>query len=153
MPFYPQVQIWDTAGFERFRAITQSYYKRADVIVLVYDISDSESFESIPEWLSGVEEKAEGVDRFLIGNKSDCAEADRKIQAHLGKKFAEDNDMPFLETSAKNGNNIHELFMEIAKMHLNKKQSRNTDTLQNCIILEKTEKPKKTKRWYFCYLF
>ena len=123
MPFYPQVQIWDTAGFERFRAITQRYLQSSG---------------------------RSSADIFL---KCDCAEADRKIQSHLGKKFAEDNDMPFLETSAKNGNNIHELFMEIAKMHLNKKQSRNTDTLQNCIILEKTEKPKKTKKWYFCYLF
>ena len=119
-----QLQIWDTAGQERFRTITQSYYRSADAIVLVYDIGSANSFRNLPEWLSEVERYAgNSVHRILIGNKSD--RTDREITADLGKQFAQENDMPFLETSAKNSDNIDELFLQLAKtlrdVHVDKK--------------------------------
>ncbi len=121
---HSQLQIWDTAGQERFRTITQSYYRSADAIVLVYDIGCATSFRNLPEWLSEVERYAgNSVHRILIGNK--CDRTDREIQAELGRQFATENDMPFLETSAKNSDNIDELFLQLAKSlresHVDKK--------------------------------
>ncbi len=113
MSYSLQLQIWDTAGQERFRTITQSYYRSADAIVLVYDIGCATSFRNLPEWLSEVERYAgSSVHRILIGNK--CDRMDREIQSELGKQFATENDMPFLETSAKNSDNIDELFLQLA---------------------------------------
>ena len=119
-----QLQIWDTAGQERFRTITQSYYRSADAIVMVYDIGSSLSFRNLPEWLAEVERYAgNSVHRILIGNKSD--RPDREIDATMGKQFADENGMPFLETSAKNSDNIDALFLQLAKTlrdsHVDKK--------------------------------
>ena len=112
-PFSLQLQIWDTAGQERFRTITQSYYRSADAIVLVYDIGSATSFRNLPEWLSEVERYAGNtVHKILIGNKSD--RTDREITQDLGKQFADESNMPFLETSAKNSDNIDELFLQLA---------------------------------------
>ena len=109
----PQLQIWDTAGQERFRTITQSYYRSADAIVLVYDIGLQVTFRNLPEWLSEVERYAgNNVQKILIGNKSD--RPDREITSELGRQFSHENDMPFLETSAKNSENIDELFLQLA---------------------------------------
>lgn len=120
----PQLQIWDTAGQERFRTITQSYYRSADAIVLVYDIGSQGTFRNLPEWLSEVERYAgSNVQKILIGNKSD--RHDREITPELGRQFAQENDMPFLETSAKNSDNIDELFLKLAttlrESHVDKK--------------------------------
>jgi small GTP-binding protein len=108
-----KLQIWDTAGQERFRTITQSYYRSADAIVLVYDIGSATSFRNLPEWLSEVDRYAGNtVHKILIGNKSD--RTDREIQTALGSQFAQENDMPFLETSAKSADNIDKLFEVLA---------------------------------------
>ena len=109
-----QLQIWDTAGQERFRTITQSYYRSADAIVLVYDIGSSATFRNLPDWLSEVDRYAGNtVHKILIGNKND--RIDREIATTLGQQFSQENDMPFLETSAKNADNIDRLFEELAK--------------------------------------
>ena len=102
LPLSPQLQIWDTAGQERFRTVTQSYYRSADAIILVYDIGLPVIFRNLPEWLSEVERYAKSnVQKFLIGNKSDDW-PDRKISIELGRKFSQENDMPFLEVSTIN---------------------------------------------------
>lgn len=109
-----QLQIWDTAGQERFRTITQSYYRSADAIVIVFDIGVQQTFRDLPEWLSEVERYAgNAVHRIIIGNKSD--RVDREVSKELGTSFASENGMPYLETSAKNSNNIDELFMQLAQ--------------------------------------
>ena len=90
----------------------------------MYDISSATSFRNLPEWLAEVERYAgNSVHRILIGNKSD--RSDREIETELGKQFAQENSMPFLETSAKNSNNIDQLFLQLAKTlrdsHVDKK--------------------------------
>nr|CAH7763645.1 unnamed protein product [Callosobruchus chinensis] len=108
------LQIWDTAGQERFRSITQSYYRSAHALILVYDISCQPTFDCLPDWLREIEEYASSkVLRVLVGNKID--REDREIPTHVGEEFAERHNMYFLETSAKESDNVERLFMQIAE--------------------------------------
>ena len=66
------MQIWDTAGHEKFRTITTSYYRGAHAIVIVFDITDRKSFQQVEKWLSEIDKFAkENVLKFIVGNKSD----------------------------------------------------------------------------------
>ena len=114
-----KVQIWDTAGHERFRSITYSYYRGANAIIIVFDLSDKKSFISITEWLKQIEKHAkENVFKFLVGNKSDLVEQ-RKISYDEAKQYADEHELPYIETSAKEGININELFDSSIKSFLN----------------------------------
>ena len=105
-----KVQIWDTAGHERFRSITYSYYRGANAIIIVFDLSDKKSFINIIEWLKQIEKHAkENVFKFLVGNKSDLID-ERKVTYEEAKQYADEHDLPYIETSAKEGININELF-------------------------------------------
>ena len=115
-----KVQIWDTAGHERFRSITYSYYRGANSIIIVFALSDKKSFISITEWLKQIEKHAkENVFKFLVGNKSDL-EDQRQVSYEEAKQYAEEHDLPYIETSAKNGININELFDSSIKTFLSK---------------------------------
>ena len=82
--------------------------------MLVYDIGTATTFKNLNEWLSEVDRYAGStVHKILIGNKSD--RTDREVPTHLGSQFAQENDMPFMETSAKNADNVDKLFEQLAK--------------------------------------
>ncbi|EGR27802.1 Ras family protein, putative [Ichthyophthirius multifiliis] len=117
-----KLQIWDTAGQERFRTITNAYYKGADVIVLVYDISNNESFQDIEKfWLKEVENYAEkDVELILLGNKCDL-DAQRTIDTIQVQEYAEKKGMEFYETSAKTNESIEKAFVNIGKKLIAKK--------------------------------
>ena len=113
-----KVQIWDTAGHERFRSITYSYYRGANAIIIVFDLSDQKSFISITEWLKQIEKHAkENVFKFLVGNKMDLVD-ERKVSFEEAKQYADEHDLPYIETSAKEGININELFDNSIKSFL-----------------------------------
>jgi Ras-related protein Rab-1A len=106
---------WDTAGQERFRTITASYYRGAHGIIIVYDITDEESFLSVQQWLSEIEKYAsENVNKILVGNKADLADK-RQVRYEDAKAFADEHGMSFLETSAKEDTNITEAFELMAR--------------------------------------
>ncbi|VDK77042.1 unnamed protein product [Litomosoides sigmodontis] len=110
-----KLQIWDTAGQERFLAITTTYYRDADALLLVYDLTNRQSFINIRDWLARIKENAkETVLVTLVGNKMDL-QSGRKVQYEEGRQLAEAYDIAFIETSAKSGENVKETFQEIAR--------------------------------------
>lgn len=110
-----KLQIWDTAGQERFRTITSSYYRGAHGIIVVYDVTDSETFSNVKQWLQEIDRYAsEGVDKLLVGNKSDLT-SKKVVEYSVAKEFADQLNIPFLETSAKNATNVEQAFLTMAK--------------------------------------
>jgi len=110
-----KLQIWDTAGQERFRTITSSYYRGAHGIIIVYDVTDLDSFNNVKQWLKEIDRYAsENVNKLLVGNKSDLADKRAVAQAEA-KAFAEELGVKFLETSAKNSINVEDAFMTMAR--------------------------------------
>ena len=119
-----KLQIWDTAGQERFKNITASYYRGGNGVLVVYDITERESFDNLTSWLIEIEKNAnKNVYKLLIGNKCDL-EDKRKVTYQEGKDFAESNGMKFIETSAKDNTKVQEAFelltSEIMKSAVNK---------------------------------
>jgi len=115
-----RLQLWDTAGQERFHTITTSYYRGAMGIILVYDITSQKSFDNITKWLQNIEMHASAdVERILIGNKCDW-EAKRIVPKDRGAALAHNQNISFLETSAKTNYNIDETFETLAKQILKK---------------------------------
>jgi len=110
-----KLQIWDTAGQERFRTITTSYFRGAQGIVLVYDVTDRRSFESIRNWISQIQQHADvHVNKILIGNKCDMLD-EKVVSTEEGKKLAKEFGMDFWEASAKNNTNVEQCFLTIAR--------------------------------------
>ncbi|KRW98601.1 P-loop containing nucleoside triphosphate hydrolase [Pseudocohnilembus persalinus] len=110
-----KLQIWDTAGQDRFRTITNSYYRGAHGILIVYDITDKESFENVRTWCSEIEKHAqENVNKMLVGNKCDQQEK-RQVTYDQGMELAKQFKMPYMETSAKNAHNIDLCFTTITR--------------------------------------
>jgi Ras-related protein Rab-1A len=113
-----KIQIWDTAGQERFRTITKTYYRGAHGYVLVYDITSAESFEHVKYWLGEIKKNGnEDVHKVIVGNKADL-EDQRMVKFDEGKAFSDEKNIPFLETSAKDGLNVQDLFMRMTRGYL-----------------------------------
>merc|ERR1712091_458414 len=109
-----KLQIWDTAGQERFRTITSSYYRGAHGIIVVYDVTDGESYTNVKQWLEEIQRYAcEGVNKLLVGNKCDLVNK-RVVDKKSAEEFAEKFGITFLETSAKNNPNVEAAFMTMA---------------------------------------
>ena len=115
-----RIQIWDTAGQEAFRSITRTYYKNSTCAFIVYDITDKKSFDNVITWLNEVKDMCyKDILICLIGNKCDL-EGKRVISFEDGKSLADQNNLLFYETSAKNGINIQECFNESATILVDK---------------------------------
>jgi len=109
-----KLQIWDTAGQERFRTITSSYYRGAHGIIIVYDVTEMESFNNVKQWLHEIDRYAsEGVNKLLVGNKADLV-SKKQVDTASAKELADSLSMPFLETSAKSATNVEQAFMTMA---------------------------------------
>lgn len=110
-----KLQIWDTAGQDRFRAITKNYYKGANGIILIYDVTSIQTYENVKNWLQQIREEASpNVVIYLVGNKIDMSD-ERKIKKEEGEKLAGEFKLPFFETSAKEGTGVSETFEALVK--------------------------------------
>ncbi|KAI9018720.1 ras family-domain-containing protein [Phycomyces nitens] len=118
-----KLQIWDTAGQESFRTITRSYYRGAAGALLVYDITRRDTFENLSTWLEDVRQHANpNTVIIVIGNKSDL-DSKRQVSREEGERFARENDLFFLEASAKSADNVEEAFVKTAQSIQKKIQS------------------------------
>ena len=111
-----KLHIWDTSGQERFRAMTNLYYRDAQVAILTYDITNEQSFSSIDFWIKELKYKVENENMILclVGNKCDVNSNEKKVTTLKGKNFAAEHNMIFFETSAKTGEGVKDLFVTIA---------------------------------------
>jgi len=111
-----KLHIWDTSGQDRFRSMTNLYYRDAQVAILTYDVTNESSLDSLNYWLNELNDKVE-IDNMLLclaGNKTDVDQSEKRVPTSKGKAFAEQHNMLFYETSAKTGVGVKELFQAIA---------------------------------------
>ncbi|KAJ8273603.1 hypothetical protein GJAV_G00103490 [Gymnothorax javanicus] len=113
-----KAQIWDTAGLERYRAITSAYYRGAVGALLVYDITKHLTYESVERWLKELYDHADQhIVVMLVGNKTDL-ESVRTVPTEEAKDFAEKNNLLFMETSALDSTNVENAFNNVlAEIH------------------------------------
>uniref|UniRef100_A0A915CQN0 Uncharacterized protein n=1 Tax=Ditylenchus dipsaci TaxID=166011 RepID=A0A915CQN0_9BILA len=110
-----KLQIYDTAGQERFRSITASYYRDADALLLIFDVTNRTSFDNIRNWLAQVREYAkDNVQITLVGNKIDLS-AQRKVKTDEARQLAQTYNISYIETSAKTGQHVQDAFSDLAK--------------------------------------
>jgi len=129
-----ELQIWDTAGQERFFSITKSYYRGSDGIFLTFDISSEDSFSNTEKWVAAVQSKIEEkVPIFLLGNKKDLVDTAKidelgtiqkmkDLSRRLSKDIPKEQEVKWYVTSAQSGENIEEIFEDMAKVILEKKR-------------------------------
>ena len=143
-----KLQIWDTAGHEKFRTITTSYYKSAHAIIILYDITQKTSFDHIRNWITEIDKFGkQGVLKVIVGNKSDM-ENNRKITKEAAENLALKYGIKLWEVSAKDNTNIEEMFLDTIKTLLEKNSkiiSEGSSMVTN-IQLNKNVKNKKNKK-------
>ena len=118
-----KLQLWDTAGQESYKSIIKNYYKDSHLIAFVYDINTRDSFNSILKyWVEDVKKQNKDAKFLLVGNKCDLKEDKRQVTKEEAKKYAEDNNMKFIEVSAKTGEGINDMFNYIISELLKEKE-------------------------------
>ncbi|CAI2379387.1 unnamed protein product [Moneuplotes crassus] len=127
-----QVHVWDTTGQEKYKSLIKTYYKKAMAAILVYDITKEETFENCNNWLKQLRNSGEpGCEVMLVGNKIDL-EVERAVKTEEGMKFAEEKNIQFFETSAREGLNVKEVFDALLNKVLEKiKRLEGSDSKQN----------------------
>ena len=109
-----RLRIFDTAGQERYKSVSASFIKKADGVILIYDIGEKDSFEAVDNWIKSIREI--GKDKLpiiLVGNKCDLSDDKRMISLKEGQDKADEFNIPFYETSCKEGINIKEVFEKL----------------------------------------
>ena len=147
-----KVSIYDTAGQERFKNIVKHYYKGANGVLLIYDITKRDTFEKLEFWLEDLKENSDNLNNlfiYLIGNKNDLEER-REVDFEEANNFAKEKNIPYIEVSAKTGNNIKKLFDEmikgtLSKIITNEKKENNLSNSINLSFLENEETSSKNK--------
>ena len=135
--------IWDTAGEDRMKTMTYSYYRGCHVILIVYDVTNQKSFENVTTWVECVDKFAKSnVLRILVGNKTDL-EDQRVISKEDGKKLADENGLKFYEISAKAVTGLCEMFEDIAKEYVQMYQQKSIKNFQ----LKKAAETKAKKKY------
>ena len=137
-----RLQVWDTAGQERFRNVTKSYFQSSQGLLVVYDITDKESFEKINFWMENIKKNApENVKLILVGNKCDLAN-ERKVTIEDGENKARNYNIKFFESSAKDGTNVNELFFYLANEIYQDEKTKGKDN-KKTMQLNANQKEKK----------
>nr|XP_033806876.1 EF-hand calcium-binding domain-containing protein 4B [Geotrypetes seraphini] len=124
------LQLWDTAGQERYRSITKQFFRKADGIIVMYDITSKPTFMAVRQWLVSVEEGAGGIlPVLLLGNKTDI-EKEREVPNGLGEQLAKDCNLIFYECSACTGHNAKESVLHLARVLKEQEDKEKEKTIQ-----------------------
>ncbi|CAF0821095.1 unnamed protein product [Brachionus calyciflorus] len=123
-----KLQVWDTAGQEKFRVITKTYYRNAAGIIVAYDVTNGESFANTKRWIEEVKNNCgdDGVPMVLVGNKCDCT--DKVVSLQDQEEYAKLMKLKFFEASAKENINVDEVFIELTRLILERQERVNKDT-------------------------
>jgi small GTP-binding protein len=159
-----KLQIWDTCGQEVYRSLISSFFRSASLAIIVYSIDTEDSFNNIEKWLNDIKTQSNpDIKIFLIGNKADL-EDKRRLTKEQGEQLCKDHKLTFfMETSAKTGFNVQNVFIQVAKeLYLQHEEIKNRvsrpgtlimpineDSNNNVVKLE-IEEEEKTKRKKFC---
>ena len=123
-----KLNLWDTAGTEKFQSVTRSYYKNSNGIVLIFDLTSRKSFNQLKKWVNEINDYCpKESEIILVGNKSDCN--DRTIEKEEAQLFAKKNNYDYIETSALNGTNVLLLFETLSKKLVEKEK--NNESFEN----------------------
>lgn len=129
-----RVKIWDTAGQEIFHSLTKNFYRKADGIIIVYDVTNKDSFDKIHDWVKSVHDNIDSyreIHMLIVGNKIDLEES-RQVSKEEGEKISKYFDIPYFEASAKNANGVRNFMMKIIKDVVNNKvNDRSSFNLKN----------------------
>ena len=139
-----RLRIFDTAGQERFKSVSASFIKKADGVILIYDIGEKDSFEAVDNWIKSIREI--GKDKLpiiLVGNKCDLSDDKRQVSLKEGQDKANEFNIPFYETSCKEGINIKEVFEKLIDDIIEKG---NKNLMGEFKILNKGKKGKKKEK-------
>jgi small GTP-binding protein len=141
-----KLQIWDTAGQERFRSIAKAYYRNAVGVIVVYDLTDRRSFDDLAGWVTDIHTlcDANAVVQ-LIGNKADLKDR-RLVSVSEAEDFARHHHIKYMETSAKAGQNVREVFISVTASILSKKTNQTSPTFnQSALISDAAVEPTEKK--------
>ena len=132
--------IWDTAGEDRMKTMTYSYYRGCHVILVVFDVTERKSFQNVTTWVECIDKFAKAnVLKFLVGNKTDLEDR-RAVTYDEGKKLAEDNGLKYYEISALTIKGLHEMFEDIAKEYVEIYEQKQYKNFQLKKLQEKNKK-------------
>ncbi|CAF0791332.1 unnamed protein product [Didymodactylos carnosus] len=137
-----KLQLWDTAGQEKFYNITRSYYRNADAILLVYDRTEAVTFQNIARWMRNIDENVSHPDdvvRILVGNKSDLQNR-LIITSNEGKALADKYKVDFFETSAKSETspNVNKMFYYLTEKLLDQRANKSSTSIEQSDLTERT---------------
>ena len=136
-----ELTVWDTCGQEKYKALTRQYFKDAHGVILLYDVTNEDSFKGLTSWLAEIRNNSnKDVSIVLVGNKIDLN--DRKITKEVASEFAIKNGLFYFETSSKDGLNIDVPFENLAK-DIVKKIKENADNETNETVEQKLERIKE----------
>ena len=142
-----KLQIWDTAGQEKYMAINKNIFQRVQGIILMYDLTKRESFERLRIWINLIKQMTNEIPIILVANKldqEDDSENGRIVEYSEGEAFAKENDFKFLEASGLNGTNVDKVFVEISEIIIKNLQEERIPSIDgNNFIRPETSTKKK----------
>jgi small GTP-binding protein len=139
-----RLRVWDTAGQERFRTLSTSYFRKAQGAMMVYDVSDRRSFDSIAAWLEQLHEHGDKHSAIVLcANKADLPASERKVSTAEGKELAATMGIPFFEVSAKSGKGVEDAFRGLASDAITKGEAAVEAAGADTIDVDKPPQPSK----------
>lgn len=149
-----KLQLWDTAGQEKYKGVTKSYYRKSFGVLIVFDITRSESFLHVTEWLKSAKECVDkNATIVLVGNKSDLKD-ERVISFTEAARFCQENGLQYYECSAFNGEGVEEIFLSASKSILRKVNEGiieiENKPYKSIVISSEDPRPNESQRCNYC---